>query len=93
MNGTVMASWEDEETNRNIQFAVEFRTANGNVEVVQVTPLKVSIYCPETNVCLRTISVHTEKGRRLLARQFAESGKLLTLTEELLSRRGAHISA
>ncbi|HMP78625.1 MAG TPA: hypothetical protein PKD54_04185 [Pirellulaceae bacterium] len=93
MTGTMMASWEDEETNRNIQFAVEYRAANGNVEVLNVTPLKVTIYCAKTNANLRSFGVHTQKGRQLLTSQFKESGQMLNLTEELLAHHAAQVVA
>lgn len=84
--GTFMATWEDEENNRNVQFSVDYRTENSNVEIVNVTPVKISFTCPETNTCVRSLGVHTETGRRHLAQRFMNSGKMVELKQQISAR-------
>jgi hypothetical protein len=86
--GTFLATWEDEENNRQVQFSVEFETENSDVEILNVTPTKISFVCPETNTCVRVIGVHTEAGRALLADRFLKSGKISALKNEILARCG-----
>ncbi len=84
--GTFLATWEDEENNRNIQFSVDYRTENSNVEIVNVTPVKISFTCPETNTCVRSMGVHTETGRRQLAQRFLSSDKIVELKQQISAR-------
>lgn len=84
--GTFLATWEDEENNRNVQFSVNYRTENSNVEIVNVTPVKISFTCPETNTCVRSVGIHTESGRRHLAQRFLNSDKVVELKQQIAAR-------
>ena len=70
---TTLCTWEDETSNRHIQFSVEYSIENGAVAVNNVTPTKVSFVCPESNTVQRSIGVHTDGGREMLAAQFKNS--------------------
>lgn len=90
--GTMLATWEDEEASRQIQFAVEYTVANGEVSIDRVIPSRVSFVCPETNTCLRTIGVHTPTGRELLAEKIRQSGRMSELTGEIARRYGLAVA-
>ena len=92
MSNTI-AIWEDEENNRNIQFSMEYSVENGSVNIFNVTPTKVSFICPESNTVTRSISVHTDAGRELLANKIKNSGQLDSIATEIASREGMLISA
>ncbi|MEM7313587.1 MAG: hypothetical protein AAF497_10595 [Planctomycetota bacterium] len=91
--GSYIATWEDEENNRQIQFSVDYATENGSVEINDVTPVKVSFVCPETNTCTRTIRVHTDAGRKLLANNFRAKADLNLLATEIANRTQETIQA
>jgi hypothetical protein len=84
--GTFLATWEDEENNRNVQFSVNYRAENDQVEILNVTPVKISFTCPETNTCVRTLGVHTEAGRRHLSQRFLQAGKVDELKQQIAAR-------
>ncbi len=67
---TTLCTWEDETSNRQVQFSIDYSIENGAIEIATVTPQKVSFVCPETNTVQRSIGVHTESARQLLAEQF-----------------------
>ncbi|HMO15239.1 MAG TPA: hypothetical protein PKD64_13905 [Pirellulaceae bacterium] len=73
---STLATWEDEENNRHIQFSVTYSTENGNVEIQSITPEKISFVCPETNTCTRSIGIWTETGRNLVAQAIRKSAAL-----------------
>ncbi len=83
-----MAQWEDETCNRQVQFSVEYSIKNGALVIDSVTPSKVTFIDAQSNTALNSIGVHTEKGRKMLADQFAASGKLDELAIELGRRNG-----
>jgi hypothetical protein len=91
--GTHIATWEDEENNRQIQFNVEYATDNGVVEINDITPIKVSFICPETNTCTRTIGVHTNSGRSMLADDIRAKADLNLLASEIASRTQETVQA
>lgn len=75
MNSIEM-TWEDEDGNRNVQFSINYTVENADVEIANVTPTAISFICPESKSVTRTIGVHTEKGRNMLADQFAKAGQM-----------------
>lgn len=77
------ATWEDEENNRQIRFAVNYRVEDGKAVVEKATPTKVSFVCPESNTLLRSVGVWTETGRRLLADRFNQSPAYAQLVAEI----------
>ena len=84
--GTYNATWEDEDNNRLVLFSVDYTTENGSVEIASMTPTKVSFVCRESKTCTRSIGVHTNAGRDLLAKQFAKSGRISELAAEVAAR-------
>lgn len=91
--GSYAATWEDEDNNRQIQFSVEYSTETGSVEIETITPTKVSFICPETNTCTRSVGVHTESGREMLANHFRANGDLQQLADEIAKRTQESVNA
>lgn len=89
----MMAQWEDEAGNRQVQFSVDYSIENATVMIDRVTPTKVTIIDRETNTTVKTMGVHTEKGRKMLVDQFVTSGKLEDFTIEIARRNGLLVSA
>ncbi len=88
-----MAQWEDETSNRQIQYSIGYSIENATVKVNHVAPTKVSFIDPTTNTATRSIGVHTEKGRKMLADQFAASGKLDEVVVEIAKRNDLLVQA
>ena len=87
----MLAQWEDSENHRQIQFSIEYTIDNSDqsmIVVEGVTPTKVTFICPETNTVLRSVGVHTDKGRAMLRDQFVNSGQLDELVVELGKKNG-----
>jgi hypothetical protein len=84
--GTCIATWEDEENNRHIQFSVDYKAENGSVEIDTITPIKVSFICPQSNTCLRTIGVYTHAGRQMLMNYFRNRGAVDRLIDQIIAR-------
>ena len=89
----MMAQWEDEAGNRQVQFSIDYSIENATVMIDRVAPTKVSIIDPETNTAVKSMGVHTDKGRKMLADQFVASGKLEEFTVEIARRNGLLVSA
>ena len=89
----VIAQWEDEENNRQVQFSIKYSFENGVVEIENVTPTKVSFICTETNTIVRSMGVHTERGREMLTEQIKAAGQLDRLKAEIVERNGELVSA
>ena len=66
------ATWEDAEASRHVELVVNYRLDQARVELGDVTPTRVSFLCSKT-----------ESGRRILARQAAAAGRLMTLAQEI----------
>lgn len=75
-----VVNWEDEENNRLVELSIEYLIESGEVSIKNVTPQKVS-FTDQNN---RTIGVHTEKGRNLIADQFLKSGKVNQVQQQIL---------
>jgi hypothetical protein len=80
---TIETHWEDEENNRKVAFAVQYKRTNDAVEIHSLTPREVTFLCPHSNAPLRSIGVWTEKGRELLADQFRASAQMAELEKEI----------
>ncbi|MCA9177003.1 MAG: hypothetical protein KDB14_21085 [Planctomycetales bacterium] len=78
-------TWEDDDCNRHIQFSISYEMEGSAVKINAVTPTAVSFTCPESKATLRTIRVHTNAGRQMLANHFANSGHLEQVAEEIAS--------
>ena len=81
------ATWEDEENNRQIRFAVDYRMKDGDPMIDQATPTKVSFVCPESNTVLRSIGIWTDTARRILSDRFRQSQAFGQLITELKRRQ------
>ena len=81
------ATWEDAEASRHVELVVNYRLDQARVEISDVTPTRVSFLCSKSGKVKRSISVWTEGGRRLLARQAAAAGRLKTLAQEIAEGR------
>lgn len=79
-------TWEDEETNRQIEFSIQYGLENSDVRIQSVTPTKVSFICPQTNACTRSLGVHTSAGRRVLADRLRRAGRMDAIRSELEAR-------
>lgn len=88
----LLATWDDSENNRQIQFAVEYSIENSEIIVTGLSPNKVSFVCPETNTCLRSIGVHTDAGRELLADRIRQSGRVHELVSEIARRHNIAVA-
>jgi hypothetical protein len=80
---TIETHWEDEENNRKVAFAVQFKRTTDAVEIQSITPKQVTFLCPQSNAPLRSIGVWTETGRELLARQFRASNQIAQVEQEI----------
>ena len=81
--GVYFASWEDEENNRKIAMSVGYKVEADTVVIESVTPKSVAFHCPTSGNLLRKIGVHTEAGRKLLARQYSNHVGLDRLAAEI----------
>ena len=90
---SMIATWEDEENNRHIQFLVAYAIENNEVEIKSITPNKISFVCPDTNTVTRAIGVHTKTGQEFLESKIKEAGKMEKVTLEIAKREGLLISA
>ena len=70
---TCQANWEDEENNRRVSMRFAYQLADGQIAIDGVTPTRVS-FLDEARAIVREISVWTEKGRHLLAREAEAHG-------------------
>ena len=84
----MLAQWEDEENQRQIQFSIDYSIESSTVVLDRVTPVKVTFTCPESNTVLRSVAVHTAKGASMLRNQLAQSGKLEELAFEIGEKHG-----
>lgn len=77
------ATWEDAENNRQVELVVNYRLDASRVEINDVTPTRVNFLCPTSGKTTRSIGVHTNGGRRVLARAIKASGRLTSLPQEI----------
>ncbi|MCH2595772.1 MAG: hypothetical protein MKZ95_08175 [Pirellulales bacterium] len=79
----IETNWEDEETNRQVAFAVQYTRKEDSIAIEKLTPKQVTFLCPETKSPLRSIGVWTDKGRDLLVNQLQASGQLEKIEQEI----------
>lgn len=79
----IETSWEDEENNRQVSFAVQYTREENSIAIEKLTPKQVTFLCPESKSPLRTIGVWTDKGRELLVSQLHESGQVAKFEQEI----------
>jgi hypothetical protein len=85
---SIQVNWEDEENNRVIELAVQYQLDASSVAIAEVTPLRINYLCSETGATQRSIGVHRDKGRRVVARQFVAGGGLDGLKGRLDEKHG-----
>lgn len=88
---TFQATWEDEETSRQVELVVNYQLDNSRVEINGVTPTRVTFLCPTSKKPLRSVGVHTNGGRRMLVQQAIAAGQLQPLTAEIAEGRKVEI--
>ncbi len=86
-------TWEDEDCNRNVQFSIAYSIEDSEVTIAEVTPTAVSFLCPESKEVIRTIGVHTAKGRQFLVDQFLTAGRSEKLVGDIAEDAGLLVSA
>ncbi len=77
------ATWEDAENNRQVELVVNYQLDATRVQINDVTPTRVNFLCPTSGQTTRSIGVHTNGGRRMLARAIKASGRLNSLPQEI----------
>lgn len=78
--------WNDADKNRDIELKIRYRYHNydDRVEVMEVVPTGVILFESCGEAIFKRLPVHTDTGRKLLARVFHEGhGDLPGLTEEI----------
>lgn len=83
--GTYVTNWEDEENNRIVGLAVDYKLDNDQVELLEVTPSFVTFIDPQSNLPIRRINVHTNGGRRVLAKAYTERVGTDKLEQEIVN--------
>ncbi|MCA9258586.1 MAG: hypothetical protein KDA61_05280 [Planctomycetales bacterium] len=86
---SIQVSWEDEENNRIVELAVQYRLDASSVSIDGITPSRVHFLCPQTGSSLRSIGVHREKGREVVKRQFINGGGMQRLMGHLEEKHGS----
>ena len=80
---SMIAKWEDEENNRQVQYSVDYSIESDNIEIVNVTPRQVDF----TNQT-PSIGVHTTKGKIHLAEKIKNSGHLNLVKNQIAEKEG-----
>ena len=85
------ATWEDEETSRQVELVVNYQLDQTRVEINGVTPTRVTFLCPTSKKPLRSIGVWTNGGRRLLTKQAIAADQVEPLAHEIADGRTVEI--
>ena len=80
---SMIAKWEDEENNRQVQFSVDYSIESDNIEIVNVTPRQVDFTNNKSS-----IGVHTTKGKMHLAEKIQASGHLDLVKTQIAEKEG-----
>ena len=75
--------WEDAANARDVELHVHYRVDGGSVEIDAIRPTQVTLYCRQTEQVKRSLPVHTETGRRLLAQAFLAARAAKSLEDEI----------
>jgi hypothetical protein len=75
--------WEDAANARDVELHVDYRLDGGNVSIEAIRPTQVTLYCRATERVKRSLPVHTETGRRLLAEAFLAARAEKSLEDEI----------
>ena len=84
----LIAQWNDEENNRQVQFEVAYSIDDKNLSIETVVPTKVTFLEPDTQTAIRSIGVHTERGKQMLKQQLINSGQFDVFRDEIDRRSG-----
>lgn len=76
-------NWEDEDNNRIVELAVEYRLDAGQLDVETVTPAAVVFVDAHTAQPTRKIKVWTAAGRRMLLKQYQNAAGADHLQQQL----------
>jgi len=88
---TFQATWEDEESSRQVELVVNYQLDSTRVEINGVTPTRVTFLCPTSKKPLRSVGVWTDGGRRMLVKQAIEAGQLHPLAGGVAEGRKVEI--
>ncbi|HZL88947.1 MAG TPA: hypothetical protein VFB96_11280 [Pirellulaceae bacterium] len=75
--------WEDAANARDVELHVDYRLDGREVSIEAIRPTQVTIYCPQTQKAKRSLPVHTETGRRVLAQAFLAARAAKSLEDEI----------
>lgn len=75
--------WEDEANARHVELHVDYRLDGGNVDIQAIRPTQVTLFCRQTEQVKRSLPVHTETGRRILAQAFLAARAAKSLEDEI----------
>ena len=75
--------WEDAANARDVELHVDYRLSGGSVAIDAIRPTQVTLYCRQTQKAKRSLPVHTETGRRLLATAFLAARAEQSLEDEI----------
>lgn len=84
----LIAQWNDENVTRNVHFSIDYSVKNSVLSIDAIKPTKVCILDDSSESVLRTIGVHTAKGRKMLTEQLKSSGQLEEFSSEIARRCG-----
>jgi hypothetical protein len=87
--GMTSVTWEDEENNRQVEFSLAYAIENQEVTIREITPKAVAFLSAQQVAPVRSIGVHTQAGRQMLARQFKKSRQYANLTKQIASQNCA----
>jgi len=79
----MQAQWEDETNNRLVELLIDFSIENSTVVIDRVTPTKIVF--PQTQ---GSLGVHTQTGRKMLAKQFLNSPNVEQVKDTIAANHG-----
>lgn len=80
---TIQATWEDEENNRRVELVVDYQLDGRGVRINRVTPQRIYFHEPGARETTGSVTVWTEKGRKLLVEQMQSAGWIEALRGQI----------
>lgn len=77
--------WEDTDNHRQVVLSIQWTRTADQTEVCDILPSEVRFLDPEDQHVLRSVSVWTGGGRRMLASQFQQSAQYSEFHRALLA--------
>lgn len=65
--------WEDADNRREVEIMVDYRFEQDLVQIEAVRPIRITFVDAKTGVRAKSIGIHTENGRRVIARAYEAS--------------------